>query len=106
MKSLDYRKRFQEALENDALAEEVRKCTFGEEESDEDAFLEENDYGKDSLGKNAEQRKKQDEEKLRKSDIVLDEALQILVDLIDFCPNGLKKKNDAFMNIMDLFDQL
>lgn len=106
VKSLDYQKRFQEALENDALAEEVRKCTFGENESDEDAFLEENDYGKDSLGKNAEQRKKQDEEKLRKSDIVLDEALQILVDLIDFCPNGLKKKNDAFMNIMDLFDQL
>lgn len=43
---------------------------------------------------------------MRKSDIVLDEALQILVDLIDFCPNGLKKKSDAFMNIMDLFDQL
>lgn len=106
VKSLDYQKRFQEALENDELAEEVRKCTFGEDEADSNDFLEHADGDKDDLGKNAEQRKKKNEARLRKSDIVLDEALQILVDLIDFCPNGMKKQKDSFTNILDLFNQL
>ena len=108
--SLDYEKRRATAIEDNEIAEQVREITFGNEEIPEDgddefsltgdAVAEPEEAGDDKEDREA--RKRRREEQARKADIVLDEALQILVDLIDFHPETTPAGNPSF-DFLDLF---